>query len=257
MSDHHGKFVWYELMTSNIKAAAGFYTGVIGWTAKDSNIPGMDYTMFNAGEAGVGGVMALPQMLVDMKVPPHWIGYIAVDDVDVYAKKITDAGGVIHKAPDDIPGVGRFAVAADPQGASFSIFKAAEGMQAPEIPPNANGHVGWRELYAGDLDTAFAFYSGLFGWTKGEAFDMGPMGVYQLFAWHGAPVGGMMTKPSSVLHAVWGYYFTVDSIGKAAERAKAAGGQVINGPMQVPGDSWVVQCVDPQGAMFSMTSGQK
>ena len=59
MSDHHGKFVWYELMTSNIKAAAGFYTGVIGWTAKDSNIPGMDYTMFNAGEAGVGGMMTI------------------------------------------------------------------------------------------------------------------------------------------------------------------------------------------------------
>jgi uncharacterized protein len=257
MSDNHGKFVWYELMTTNTKAATDYYSGVVGWTAKDMPMPGMDYTIFNAGEAGVGGVMALPQMLVDMKIPPHWIGYIAVSDVDAYAKKIADAGGVIHKEPDDIPGVGRFAVAADPGGASFCLFKAAEGMQAPEVAPNAIGHAGWRELYASDLDSAFAFYSNLFGWTKSEAFDMGPMGVYQLFAWKGTPVGGMMTKPASMPQAAWGYYFTVDSIDKAADRAKSRGGQVINGPMQVPGGSWIVQCIDPQGAMFAMTSGQK
>jgi predicted enzyme related to lactoylglutathione lyase len=257
MSDYHGKFVWYELMTSNIKAAADFYSGALGWTAKDSGMPGMDYTIFNAGEAGVAGAMTLPQILVDMKAPPHWIGYIAVDDVDVYAKKIADAGGVIHKAPDDIPGVGRFAVAADPHGASFSIFKPAEGAQAPEVPPNAVGHVGWRELCAGDLDTAFAFYSGLFGWTKGEAFNMGPMGAYQLFAWHGTPIGGMMTKPPFFPQPVWGYYFNVDAIDKAVDRAMAGRGQVINGPMQVPGGDWVAQCLDPQGARFAMTSRQK
>jgi uncharacterized protein len=257
MSDNHGKFVWYELMTSNLAAAADFYSGAIGWTARDAGMVGMDYTIFNAGDVGVGGAMNLPQMLVDMNVPPHWIGYIAVSDVDAYAKKIVDAGGVVHKAPDDIPGVGRFAVVADPDGGNFSIFKAAEGMEAPEVAPNAIGHVGWRELYAGNLDTAFAFYSKLFGWTKSEAFDMGPMGVYQLFAWQGTPVGGMMTKPPALRHAVWGYYFTVDSVDKAADRAKARGGKVINGPMQVPGDSWIVQCQDPQGAMFNMTSGQK
>jgi uncharacterized protein len=196
-------------------------------------------------------------MLVDMKVPPHWIGYIAVNDVDAYAKKIADAGGVIHKAPDDIPGVGRFAVAADPGGASFCLFKAAEGMQAPEVAPNTVGHVGWHELYADNLDKAFAFYSSLFGWTKSDALDMGPMGVYQLFAWHGTPIGGMMTKPPSMPHAVWGYYFNVDATEKAMDRAKARGAQVLNGPMQVPGGSWIVQCQDPQGAMFAMVSGQK
>ena len=102
--------------------------------------------------------------------------------------------------------------------------------------------------------TAFDFYAELFGWTKAEAMDMGAMGVYQIFAAGGAPIGGMMTKPPGVPVSFWNYYFQVDGIGAAMERLKAAGGTVINGPMEVPGGSWIVQGLDPQGAMFSLVS---
>ena len=71
---------------------------------------------------------------------------------------------------------------ADPHGAVFILFKGTSEEAPPPAPAGTPGHVGWHELHAGDLDSAFAFYSGLFGWTKAEAMDMGPMGVYQIFA---------------------------------------------------------------------------
>jgi uncharacterized protein len=83
---------------------------------------------------------------------------------------------------------------------------------------------------------------------------MGAMGVYQLFAAGGAPIGGMMTRPPGVPASFWNYYFQVDGIGGAMERLKAGGGRVINGPMEVPGGNWIVQGLDPQGAMFSLLS---
>jgi uncharacterized protein len=83
---------------------------------------------------------------------------------------------------------------------------------------------------------------------------MGAMGRYQLFAAGGPAIGGMMTKPAEVPAPFWGYYFQVDAVGSALDRLKKEGGQVINGPMEVPGGSWIVQGIDPQGAMFSLVS---
>jgi predicted enzyme related to lactoylglutathione lyase len=107
---------------------------------------------------------------------------------------------------------------------------------------------------AANGEKAFAFYSDLFGWAKDEALDMGAMGRYQLFNAGGPPIGGMMTKPAEMPAPFWSYYFRVDAIGAALERLKKEGGQVINGPMEVPGDDWIVQGIDPQGAMFSLVS---
>jgi predicted enzyme related to lactoylglutathione lyase len=81
---------------------------------------------------------------------------------------------------------------------------------------------------------------------------MGPMGIYQLFATRDVPVGGMMTRNDAIPAPVWLYYFNVDEIGAAVARVTDAGGQVLNGPHQVPGGSWIAQCRDPQGAMFAM-----
>jgi predicted enzyme related to lactoylglutathione lyase len=166
---------------------------------------------------------------------------------------VAASGGAIHHEPENIPAIGRFAVVADPQGAVFCLFKPLNGM-TPPAPGATPGRVGWHELHTTDREGAFAFYADLFGWTKTEAMDMGAMGVYQLFAAGGAPIGGMMTKPPDVPVSFWNYYFQVDGIGAAMERLKAGGGRVTNGPMEVPGGNWIVQGLDPQGAMFSLVS---
>jgi hypothetical protein len=253
MASNHGKFVWYDVMTSDTKAAEQFYSRVIGWDAKDAGMGGdHPYTVFSAGPAMVGGLMPIPEDARAMGARPAWTGYIAVDDVDIYAARVKAGGGAIHRPPGDIPGVGRFAVAADPHGAAFILFKGATDDAPAPAPMGTPGHVGWRELHGGDLASDFAFYSGLFGWTKAEAMDMGAMGIYQLFAAGDAPCGGMMTKTPQVPAPFWLYYFAVDDIEAGAARAKQSGGKVLNGPMEVPGGMWIVQCSDPQGAMFAM-----
>jgi hypothetical protein len=252
MSVIQGKFVWYDLMTSDIKAAESFYRRVIGWDAKDSGLADRSYTLLSVGPAMVGGLMPIPEAARANGARPVWTGYIGVDDVDAYAARVKAAGGAVHRAPEDIPGVGRFAVVADPHGAIFNLFKGDSEQEPAPAAPGTPGHVGWHELSAGDGASAFAFYSGLFGWTKAEAMDMGAMGVYQLFATGGAPVGGMMTKMPQTPAPFWLYYFNVDAVEAAMARARNAGGQIIHGPMEVPGGSWIAHGLDPQGAIFAM-----
>jgi predicted enzyme related to lactoylglutathione lyase len=246
-----GKFVWYELMTSDANAAEKFYSDVVGWNMKDAGLPSQRYTLAHAGDLGVAGLMPIPQEAAGAR--PGWIGYIAVDDVDAYARRVKDKGGAIHREPADIPGVGRFAIVADPQGIMFALFKGASAMRPP-IKPGTPGHGGWHELHALDGVKAYGFYSDMFGWTKDQAMDMGPVGVYQLFAIDGVAVGGMMTKMPSTPSPFWLYYFNVPEIRAGEARVKAAGGQIINGPTEVPGGSWIVQCLDPQGAMFALVA---
>jgi predicted enzyme related to lactoylglutathione lyase len=247
-------FCWYELMTTDAAAAEAFYGKVVGWTFEA--MPGSDigYMLAKTTAGAIGGLFNLSPDMTAMGVRPAWVGYVAVADVDASATRAIALGGAMHKAPEDIPNVGRFAMMADPGGAVFVLFQPNDAGTPP--PTGAvPGQVGWRELMAGDLDREWAFYEALFGWTKVRDHDMGPMGPYRLFSDHGGgDTGGIMTKPPFVPVSFWGYYFRVDGIRAATERLTGAGGTVANGPMQVPGGDWIVTGLDPQGALFSLIS---
>jgi predicted enzyme related to lactoylglutathione lyase len=249
-------FVWYELMTTDPDAAEAFYRAVVGWGAQDAGQGGVRYTLLTADARPVAGLMELPQEACAAGARPGWIGYIGVDDVDAAADGIRRAGGAVRREPDDIPGVGRFAVVADPQGAMFMLFKPA-GASFPPAPAGTPGHVGWRELYAADGPRAFDFYADQFGWTKADALDMGPMGIYQLFAAGDDAIGGMMTKPAAIPIPVWLFYFNVPAIEAAAARVAEHGGRVLHGPLEVPGGSWIVQAQDPQGVTFALVAPRR
>jgi predicted enzyme related to lactoylglutathione lyase len=187
---------------------------------------------------------------------PGWLGVIGVADVDAAAKQVAEAGGTIHKQPDDIPTVGRYAVVADPGGAVFELLTPLpmENEPAP-LAPTTPGKVSWHELYSSaGQEKAFAYYSGLFGWKTDTEMDMGAMGKYRIFSKDGVQLGGMMDKPENVPVSAWTYYINVDGIDAATERVKANGGQVLMGPMEVPGGSWIIQAKDPQGAHFALVS---
>jgi uncharacterized protein len=252
MSDTHGKFVWYELLTSDTAGAEAFYRRVMGWDAKDSGIPDIAYTLFSAGQREVAGLMALPEKVREAGGPPAWMGYVDVDDLDASVAKAVKRGAKVYHGPADIPGVGRFAVIADPQGAVIGLFWHARREPGPQVAEGTPGHAGWRELMAGDREAAFAFYADLFGWKKGDAVDIGPMGIYQIFAHREERLGGMMTKPETVPSPHWRYYFNVAGIDAAATRVRDAGGELLHDPHEVPGGSWIVQCNDPQGALFAL-----
>jgi predicted enzyme related to lactoylglutathione lyase len=253
MSNPQANFAWYELMTTDTAAAGTFYSTVVGWGTRDVGMPAMPYTTFNIGEAGIAGMMALPETAGSQ---PAWVGYIHVPDVDAHVVQVTEAGGKLCKPATDVPGMLRFAVVTDPQGATFVLFTSNPNMQSSPSRPalGTPGTIGWHELMAVDGAAAFDFYSSQFGWTRGDVHDMGQMGPYQIFDVEGVQTGGMMTKPPNLPAPFWTYYFQVDGINAAIERIKAGGGTVVNGPLPVPGDSWIVQATDPQGAFFALVS---
>jgi uncharacterized protein len=258
MATTHGKFVWYDVMTTDTKAAAKFYSDVIGWSAQEYPMADGDtYTIFNKGPTMVAGLMAIPESMRAEGVPPCWSGYVSTNDVDADARRVEAAGGAIKRPPIDIPNVGRFAVVCDPGGAVFLLFKPNTTEEPKPVALMTPGHIGWHELMAGDPEREFSFYSRLFGWTKDRAHDMGPMGTYQTFTTGGAPCGGMMKACAQVPHPSWSYYIAVDSVAAAADRALTRGAMVLHGPAEVPGGAWIVQAQDPQGAHFAMLSGRK
>ena len=255
MASTQGSFVWYELMTSDAAAAKAFYSKVVGWSTQDMPMPGMTYTLLSAGTTQVGGLMALPQDACDAGMKPCWVGYIGVDDVDGAAAKVKKLDGTILRAPADIPNVGRFAVVADPKGAAFNLFKPAQGGQ--RVVSGEPGHIGWHELHTTDWAKAFDFYAQMFGWLKGDAMDMGPMGTYQLFKVDDVAVGAMFNSPAAQAARFWLYYFHVGDVDAANKRVSDNGGKITHGPQQVPGGMWIVQATDPQGAAFALLGPRK
>lgn len=116
----HGAFSWNELVTTDVAAAKAFYGELLGWTLHDIDAGGMTYTMVKAGDREVGGMMAMPAETQGM--PSAWGSYVTVDNVDSRVGRAQSLGGKIIVPPRDIPGVGRFAIIADPQGATLSLI---------------------------------------------------------------------------------------------------------------------------------------
>ncbi|MGH7470312.1 MAG: VOC family protein [Longimicrobiales bacterium] len=255
-NNDRGRFVWHELMTSDTGAAENFYTRVVGWdTAPFENSP-TPYTLYMAGEAPIAGLMQLPEQAAQMGAPPHWLAYIHSPDVDATAKQAEDLGATTLMEPTSVPGVGRFAILQDPQGATFALHQGETEIE-PEGDP-APKSFSWHELATSDPDAAWDFYSKLFGWHKTSDMDMGPGGKYQMFGRDRFTYGGVYRKPDDMpAPPHWLHYAMVDSADEAVERAKAIGGQVVNGPMEVPGGDRIAVIVDPQGAAFAVHSKAK
>src|SRR3546814_10341271 len=109
MTDMHGRFVWYELITTDTAAAVEFYREVIGWAAQGAGVEGVDYTLLMANGAAVAGLMALHDEVRNAGGRQGWIGYVAVDAVDSRSAEIGKKGGKVNREPDDLPDLGRFA----------------------------------------------------------------------------------------------------------------------------------------------------
>jgi predicted enzyme related to lactoylglutathione lyase len=252
-----GRFVWHELMTTDTKSAAGFFTTVVGWKVQPSE-QDPSYTMFVAGGRPMAGLMALPPDAKAGGAPPSWLTYIGTPDLDATVRDAAAAGGKILKAATVIPDVGRFAVLQDPQGAVFAVFTpngpAPTGVNG--LP--AVGDFSWHELATTDWRAALAFYQRLFGWELTSAMDMGPgMGTYQMYGLKGQPMGGIFDKPSQMPGPpAWLPYIKVGNSKTAAAAITKLGGRIVHGPEEVPGGDLIVQAFDLQGGMFALHSAK-
>jgi predicted enzyme related to lactoylglutathione lyase len=248
-----GRPVWYELMTSDPAAAETFYKKVVGWTAAPFEESPNPYTVFKrSGDVGVAGLMKTPD---GMNMPPFWSMYIAVPKLEEALAHIKRLGGSELSGIIDVPTVGRLEMVKDPQGAAFYIIEPEPRGERPETAPEV-GEASWHELMTTDMDAAMKFYQDVFGWKPSESMDMGEMGRYQMFDRPHGMIGGMMNKGPEMANVppYWGIYFRVPDVDAAVERVKANGGQILNGPMEVPGGDRILNALDPQGAAFSLHS---
>lgn len=251
-------FFWYELMTSDRAAAETFYSKVVGWTLQPFGSAEDPYTIIEANGRGIGGLMTIPKEARAHGLTPCWVGYVHVTDIDSAVEGIRAAGGQVHREPELIPSVGRFAVMADPQGAMFNLLQP-QGSDMPLLPMGTVGGIDWHELHSSDWEKGFEFYASQFGWSKTEAMDMGAMGTYQMFAMEPAPEGaagggtcGAMMNDPQAARPYWLFYFHVDDIDAALARVQGSGGTVLFGPQEVPGGMWIINAADPQGALFAL-----
>jgi predicted enzyme related to lactoylglutathione lyase len=245
-----GRFVWHDLITTDSAGAGAFYPRIAGWKSEpwDKN---PDYTLWVGKSGPMGGVMRPPEG--EGGAPSRWMPYIGTKDLEGTIAAAQEQGARICKEITPIPGAGRFAVLADPQGATFAVYAAGEGAEGGAAKPPQVGEFSWHELATTDIEAALDFYAKLFGWGKGPAHDMGAMGVYQLFTLGGKQVGGIYRLNPQVSEGPhWLCYVRVSDVDRAAHAAKEAGGRIVNGPMEVPGGDWIAQIVDPQGAAFAV-----
>lgn len=264
MTNPPGSFIWYELLTTDLAAAADFYEAVAGLTIPREPAEGpQDYRMIGTPAGGfVGGAMELTPDMLEKGAHPMWLGYVGVEDVDATVAGVEAAGGSTQMAAIDIPDVGRLAMVADPQGAAFYVMtptppKGDENKDSDAFHREKPGHVAWNELHTSDLDAALAFYKEQLGWEESDRMDM-PQGVYQMFKVGGAEFacGGMMVNPE-VPRPMWLYYFTVADIDRAHEQFGAAGGKVLMPPHEIPGGQFITFGFDPQAAMVAVVGPRR
>ncbi|MGD9946535.1 MAG: VOC family protein [Burkholderiaceae bacterium] len=257
MRNAQGEFIWYELLTSDVQGAAGFYGAVLGWRARSAGEDMGGYQLLSAGGVDVAGLMKLPDEAAGNGMRPGWLGYIGVNDVDAMASDVAASGGRQYMPPTDIPGVGRFAMLADPQGIAFYVMRGAMDERSVSFSPDRVGHCHWNELSTPDPAAALSFYGSRFGWTLGDAMPMGELGDYQFIHHQGQMIGAVMRNPKEGPPPMWNFYFGVDDIDTAARAVSAGGGNISYGPAEVPGGSHIIVGTDPQGAVFGLVGPRK
>ena len=262
----HGNPCWYELGTGDLQGASDFYARIFGWEIADSGMEGYQYSLAKSDGDMVAGLMRNSDQVGNPAA--NWLIYFAVDDCDRSAGEVKSASGTIQKGPDDIPGTGRYAVVADPQGAFFGLLQPdmSQMSEADRVKAEAGegafnqkkaGHGNWSELMSTDPAAALDFYTGLFGWTKGEAMDMGAMGAYQLIRRNGVDIGAIMGLGNSPRPAWLPYFGVAGTVTKTVDAIRSAGGKLHHGPVEVPGPAYIAVAQDPQGAWFAVVGAEE
>jgi predicted enzyme related to lactoylglutathione lyase len=237
-----GTFSWAELATSDADAAKTFYTALFGWEYDDRPIPdGSVYSMAQRDGKSVAALFGSSE-------PPHWNCYVTVASVDAAAPQARELGGTVVADPFDVLDAGRMAVIADPAGAALCLWEPRDNIGAALV--NAPGAMTWNDLVTTDPDGAAEFYGGLFGWTTEE---IPGSGGYRVIRNGGRSNGGIMRAANTPPQFI--PYFGHEDLRRVVDDIGGLGGQVFNGPVQVPAGEFAV-LGDPQGAVFAVLTGE-
>lgn len=235
---------WAELGTSDPAAARRFYGELFAWREEPAQAPeAAGYTFMRLDEALVAGVTPL----MAPEQPTAWTVSFAVDDVDASAAAVTRAGGRLLLEPAEALEWGRFAIAADPSGAVFGLWRGRSLVGAEVL--DAPGALGWVELLTRDAEGAVRFYPEVLDWT------VDPSPSYTRWGLAGLDFGGMLVMDDRFPPQVpphWLPYFAVADVDVTAFRAGNLGADVMMPPTTVPDGARIAVLRDPQGAAFGL-----
>lgn len=237
---------WIDLGAPDPAAAAQFYGTVFGWTITDLGPDAGNYRMCELRGKPVAGLGQQQQP----DVPPFWMTYISVSDVDATTEAVRKAGGQVLVEPMDVMGQGRMAVFADNTGVPISAWQPGQHVGAQLV--NEPGTLCWNELNTFEPDKAKAFYPSVFGWSA-EPMEGGPPN-YTVWKLGGKTIGGMMPLDDSSpaqARPQWLICIAVNDAEATVTQASELGAKITVPPTDIkPGRFSVL--TDPQGAIFSI-----
>lgn len=239
-----GRFLWHELMTSDVDGAVEFYSKVLGWEFHDSDGE-MPYKVLNDGYQDTGGVLDLSQLSSE-GVPPNWMPYVSVDHFDRALRKVELLGGTVIMS-DETAGM-KFATIQSDDGAVLGILKMEEPPEREGRP--RSGEFCWYSLGATDVEKAPDFWNELFDW-RCEETDIGGGTMQHVFYRGDAQIAGLQQVPPGHDFGFWAMAVAVDDLDGTLEKAVGHGAQVIMPPAPVGEMGKMVVIADPAGAMLS------
>ncbi|MEZ4462945.1 MAG: VOC family protein [bacterium] len=238
-----GRFVWYELMSSDTERSAAFYTELFGWTISQMEMPKGVYHVLREGEDGIAGMYAIPE---GEAIPDHWIGYISGEPDSVAARTRAFEGQVLVP-PQTVPEVGKMTVLMDPQGAAIAAFKGDAGDPAPKVPVPA-GRFCWSHLSSTKVIGSQAYYQMAFRMKAGMPTESG---MVMLSAPDGGEVASIAAAPEGTPSS-WLHYVVVSDLAAATAKAKALGATILSDNEEYPGIGRGTIFADPTGAVLAM-----
>jgi uncharacterized protein len=242
--EHHaGKFVWFDLLTDDAAAAKTFYAAMFGWQYEPW--PGFDrYAFIKSGDETIGGILTLKPH--EGQKISQWFGYVSVDDVDAAVGQFEARGGKLWRGPVDIPGRGRAALVADPQGGFVALLRSEKGDPPDGRQPAMNRWM-WVDYVANDTVQASAFYAELFGY-KAEVAERVGNREYYLFKQGDRLRAGMFKNPWPKVRPNWLPYIRVADPAELVEKTRQLGGIVVVEPRADLRNGSTAVVLDPTGA---------
>jgi predicted enzyme related to lactoylglutathione lyase len=244
-----GKFVWHDLVTTDLEADKRFYTGLFGWTYEQRRGPnGNPYTLAKSGDRFVAGMVVEPQPK-DGGVISRWLGYLSVPDLGLAVKQNGAAGGSAVVERLDISDYVSVAAIIDPQGAVLGLAQSNIG-DPDDSRAGTPGRVVWNELLANDPVAAAQFYKALAGYKVDVQQRNG--GEYTLLIADGVKRAAILENPMDGVEPLWLTYFGVQDVKAATAKVGGLGGRVLLAPAADIRDGMQALVVDPSGALLAL-----
>jgi len=247
-----GSFCWMELHAADQDAAKQFYNSLFGWDAVEFPMgPAEVYTIFTLKGKDCSAACKLQKEEQQQGVPPHWMLYIATDDVDQSTSRVKEFVGTVIAGPFDVMDKGRMSIIQDPTGAMFCLWQPNES-QGIGIA-GEDGAFCWADHNSKDREAAKKFYGALFGWTFSTGEVKGEHDYLHIE--NGKQMIGGMTPPEMLTAGVpphWLIYYMVADCDGSTNKASGLGAKVIVGPMTIEGAGRMTILADPQSAVFAV-----